>query len=163
MERTDRWHLCECGEFSLPFPRGLPIVARLLVCPLFWDPRNSQWEYSWTSAIMSDRLQKYENIAWFRSVPSLFQHIWIPYWRSEIRYEASPNWATTMTQRSEICFIHGVCLSLKRRLSCFIAHNPVGGKRCISRCRNKTTLFRATHILVEEFTTIELMCLAYFP
>ena len=30
IERTDRWHLCECG---LPFPRGLPIVARLLVCP----------------------------------------------------------------------------------------------------------------------------------
>ena len=32
MERTDRWHLCECGESGLPFPRGLPIVARLLVC-----------------------------------------------------------------------------------------------------------------------------------
>ena len=31
--RTDRWHLCECGESGLPFPRGLPIVARLLVCP----------------------------------------------------------------------------------------------------------------------------------
>ena len=31
MERTDRWHLCECG---LTFPRGLPIVARLLVCPI---------------------------------------------------------------------------------------------------------------------------------
>ena len=30
MERTDQWHLCECG---LPFPRGLPIVAGLLVCP----------------------------------------------------------------------------------------------------------------------------------
>ena len=34
MERTDRWHLCECGECGLPFPRGLPIVARLLVCPV---------------------------------------------------------------------------------------------------------------------------------
>ena len=33
-ERTDRWHLCECGESGLPFPRGLPIVARLLVCPV---------------------------------------------------------------------------------------------------------------------------------
>ena len=33
MERSDRWHLCECGESGLPFPRGLPIVARLLVCP----------------------------------------------------------------------------------------------------------------------------------
>ena len=33
MERTDRWHLCECGECGLPFPRGLQIVARLLVCP----------------------------------------------------------------------------------------------------------------------------------
>ena len=30
MEHIDRWHLCECG---LPFPRGLPIVAGLLVCP----------------------------------------------------------------------------------------------------------------------------------
>ncbi|KAK2186828.1 hypothetical protein NP493_187g00012 [Ridgeia piscesae] len=29
MERTDRWHRCECGESGLPFPRGLPIVARL--------------------------------------------------------------------------------------------------------------------------------------
>ena len=27
MERTDRWHPCECG---LPFPRGLPIVVCLL-------------------------------------------------------------------------------------------------------------------------------------
>ena len=34
MERSDRWHLCECGESGLPFPRGLPIVARLLVCPV---------------------------------------------------------------------------------------------------------------------------------
>ena len=33
MERTDRWHLFECGECGLPFPRGLSIVARLLVCP----------------------------------------------------------------------------------------------------------------------------------
>ena len=30
MERIDRWYLCEYG---LPFPRGLPIVARLLLCP----------------------------------------------------------------------------------------------------------------------------------
>ena len=29
-----------------------------------------------------------------------------------------------MTQRSEKLFIHGVCLSLKRGLSCFIAHTP---------------------------------------
>ena len=95
-----------------------------LLYRLFWVARNSQWQYSWTSAIMSDRLKKYENIAWCRSVPSLFQYLSIPYWRSAIRYEASPNWATTMTQRSEKCFIHGVCLSLKRGLSCFIAHIP---------------------------------------
>ena len=31
MERTDRWHLCECGP---PFPRGLRMLARLLVCPV---------------------------------------------------------------------------------------------------------------------------------
>ena len=30
MERNDRWHPCECG---LPFPRGLPILVCLLVCP----------------------------------------------------------------------------------------------------------------------------------
>ena len=55
---------------------------------------------------------------------NMFQYVSIPYWRSEIRYEASPNWATTMTQRSEQCVIHGVCLLLKRGLSCFIAHIP---------------------------------------
>ena len=39
MERTDQWNLCECG---LPFPRGLPIVARLLVCPNLndWFPEQ---------------------------------------------------------------------------------------------------------------------------
>ena len=29
-ERIDRWHLCE----SRPYPRGLPVAARLLVCAL---------------------------------------------------------------------------------------------------------------------------------
>ena len=44
---------------------------------------------------------------------------------SEVRkYCVCFNWATTMTQRSEKCFIRGVCLSLKRGLSCFIAHTP---------------------------------------
>ena len=42
MERTDRWHLCECG---LPFPRGLPIVARLLVCPRESHP-HTNWGHT---------------------------------------------------------------------------------------------------------------------
>ena len=31
IERIERWHRCECG---MPFPCGLPIVVRLLECPL---------------------------------------------------------------------------------------------------------------------------------
>ena len=48
---------------------------------------------------------------------------------------------------------------IKARTELFYRPHPVGG----NRCRNKTALFRATHIFVKEFTTIELMCLAYFP
>ena len=39
MERIERWHLCECG---MPFPCGLPIVARLLV----WPPRESAFHWN---------------------------------------------------------------------------------------------------------------------
>ena len=67
-----------------------------------------------------------------------------------------------MPQRSEKCFIHGVCLSLKRGLSCFIAHTPSAVIFVLVGAETKQ-LFRATHIFVEEFATIELMCLAYFP
>ena len=49
---------------------------------------------------------------------------------------------------------------IKARTELFYRPHPVGGNLCI---RNKTALFRATHIVVEEFATIELMCLAYFP
>ena len=44
MERTDRWHLCECGVSGLLFPRGLPIVARLLVCPQNTNPPSGEWD-----------------------------------------------------------------------------------------------------------------------
>ena len=51
---------------------------------------------------------------------------------------------------------------IKARTELFYRPHPVGGNLCISPCRNKTALFRATYIFVEEFATIELMCLAYF-
>ena len=54
---------------------------------------------------MSDRLNKYENVALFQSVPCLLKYVSTPYQRREIRDDASPNLAITITQRSGKHFI----------------------------------------------------------
>ena len=58
---------------------------------------------------MSDRLNKYENVALFQSVPCLLKHVSTPYQRREIRDDASPNLAITITQRIGKHFIR-MCL-----------------------------------------------------
>lgn len=94
---------------------------------------------------MSDRLNKYENVALFQSVPCLLKYVSTPYQRREIRDDASPNLAITITQRSGKHFI----------------------RRCLFDIRVGTAVLSPTHCTANPVncycSAIKLSCLYVLP